>query len=172
MTRKNGEPCKQCGTSEWYDNGICKECHKVRNKKWHKNNPEYQKEYQKMWVKNNPDYAEAYRKGDKHRTYKRHKQREYRKRNKEKIRKYGRDYYTKHKHKLKANRRVNKEVKLGNLPKAPQLCCDKCGKNATEYHHPDYTFSLYVIPLCRSCHSTLHGKGNKELYKLRKGEIK
>ena len=172
MTRKNGKPCKRCRTSEWYDNSRCKECHRRNGKKWHEKNPEYQKTYQEEWRKHNLGYQNAYRKGEKYKTYNKYRMREYRKRNKEKIRKYGREYYKKNKNKAKVVRDINKTIRLGKLPKISQLECDKCDNQAQDYHHPDYTFSLYVIPLCRSCHSTLHGKGNKELYKLRKGEIK
>lgn len=33
----------------------------------------------------------------------------------------------------------------------------RAGRRVVILHHPDYSRPLYVIPLCRSCHSRVHG---------------
>jgi hypothetical protein len=60
-------------------------------------------------------------------------------------------------------RRAQKSIELaiarGDLPKAKQRACIKCGKPAAHYHHylgyePEHW--LDVIPVCHSCHRVLH----------------
>lgn len=41
--------------------------------------------------------------------------------------------------------------------------CMKCGlvaKHGIEWHHPDYSKPLEVIPLCKKCHGLAHRLGN------------
>lgn len=47
-------------------------------------------------------------------------------------------------------------VKNGTLPKAAELICVDCGSPAQEYHHPDYSQPMLIIPLCRPCHVKVH----------------
>ena len=46
---------------------------------------------------------------------------------------------------------VGKAVKLGLLPEVKTLLCVDCGKPAQCYDHRDYSNSLDVEPVCRSC---------------------
>jgi 5-methylcytosine-specific restriction endonuclease McrA len=85
MSKKNGLPCKKCGTNEWYDGGGCKQCgreqtvnwkrnnqsklkeqgrryYQRNRKKWHerstewrRNNPEKHREYVANWQRSNPE---------------------------------------------------------------------------------------------------------------------
>lgn len=79
MTKKNGEPCKRCGTSKWYASGNCVQCSKeagsrwrkvnlnsshqqvstensrAASRRWKKNNRERANEYNKRWAKANPE---------------------------------------------------------------------------------------------------------------------
>jgi 5-methylcytosine-specific restriction endonuclease McrA len=70
MTKLDGKPCTQCGTSEWYLWGNCKQCARNRSKKWRKDNPgkraesdrkryysnpEKYRQDRKKWCRNNPD---------------------------------------------------------------------------------------------------------------------
>lgn len=53
---------------------------------------------------------------------------------------------------------VNRKVAAGELPAPKTLTCQKCGKQAQDYHHPSYERQhwLFVVPLCRSCHKLIH----------------
>lgn len=55
MTKKNGLPCKKCGTSEWYADGHCKKCSKERSQVWGQANPEKRKESFDKYRRNNPE---------------------------------------------------------------------------------------------------------------------
>ncbi|MCP4540642.1 MAG: hypothetical protein GY832_26185 [Chloroflexi bacterium] len=58
--------------------------------------------------------------------------------------------------KAKAITAVARAVVRGKIPKATELNCLHCDEAAQEYHHPDYSKPLGVIPLCRQCHRDLH----------------
>lgn len=49
MTRGDGLPCGQCGTSEWYKDGHCKECHRAYVRRWNHNNPNITKKHMRNW---------------------------------------------------------------------------------------------------------------------------
>lgn len=42
--------------------------------------------------------------------------------------------------------------------KLVRLPCERCGKQKSEAHHPDYSKPLEVIWLCRQCHAKEHRK--------------
>jgi hypothetical protein len=44
------------------------------------------------------------------------------------------------------------------------LCTD-CDEHATEYHHPNYDYPLWIEPLCSKCHLAIHGKQSINLLK-------
>ena len=52
------------------------------------------------------------------------------------------------KEKRRARQQAQNAVDLGP--------CKKCGAQATDRHHPDYTKPLEVILLCRECHMKEH----------------
>ncbi len=84
MTKRNGLPCRKCGTSKWYKGGACIECARISNSKrtpaylrthqyagqseqcgrikhaetqrrYRKENPEKVSAYKRHWEKENPD---------------------------------------------------------------------------------------------------------------------
>ncbi|MCK5611574.1 hypothetical protein KAR91_57415 [Candidatus Pacearchaeota archaeon] len=57
--------------------------------------------------------------------------------------------------KIKARNIVNHAIKAGKLPRPNSLKC-KCSKQARQYHHPDYSKPLEVIPMCIKCHREIH----------------
>ena len=64
-------------------------------------------------------------------------------------------YKAKYPDKRKAVRVTNYAIETGRIPRPDTLVCS-CGKQAKEYHHPDYKKPLDVIPLCLKCHQDLH----------------
>jgi len=52
---------------------------------------------------------------------------------------------------VKAVASVAKLIRSGAIPKARELSCVDCGKNALDYDHRDYSKPLEVEPVCRSC---------------------
>ena len=88
--------------------------------------------------------------------------------NREKQRKYERDYYAAHPEptraraskyranypdRLKAVNKVNHEIAMGRLVRQP---CERCGETNVQAHHDDYSEPLEVTWLCHSCHRKLH----------------
>jgi transcriptional regulator with XRE-family HTH domain len=60
-----------------------------------------------------------------------------------------------------AHRIVGKAIADGVLIRP--TCCELCGEaRDVDLHHPDYGLPLYVIPLCRSCHSYVHSGHRSE----------
>ena len=47
---------------------------------------------------------------------------------------------------------VSNGVRRGKLPKATTQLCAVCGREAQQYHHPDYSKPSQVVPLCFECH--------------------
>lgn len=148
MTRKDGLPCKKCGTSEWYNNSHCKECSRIYNYQWQQANPEKHRESSRRWILNNPERS-------------RDSVRQWQKANPEKVT-------------AKENRRRTRETQAGGSYTAAEfkaLCkqyngrCACCGKKAK-------LTADHVIPvsvggssdisniqgLCKSCNSS---KGTK-----------
>jgi hypothetical protein len=64
--------------------------------------------------------------------------------------------------KVKARQMVSNARHSGFLPNASDLLCVSCGESAREWHHPDYKWPLYVVPLCRACHKNLQSTGVAE----------
>jgi len=66
-----------------------------------------------------------------------------------------------------ATRSVNINVVAGKLPHISTLKCTDCGNQARHYHHNiSYREEhwLCVIPLCVSCHNSLHNKIENDLF--------
>lgn len=51
---------------------------------------------------------------------------------------------------------VVKATRNGSLPKARDMKCEKCGDQASQRHHEDYSKPLEVIYLCFACHIARH----------------
>ena len=58
--------------------------------------------------------------------------------------------------KQKARDAINWLVRSGQKVPATQLVCIYCEEAASQYHHPDYSKPLDVIPVCVMCHSRIH----------------
>lgn len=63
-----------------------------------------------------------------------------------------REYRLRNKIKVRARKKVEQAIMAGKLKKLP---CEKCGKNA-EAHHPDYSKPLVVQWLCKEHHVLEH----------------
>jgi len=65
----------------------------------------------------------------------------------------------KHPEKRAAKTAVQLAVREGSLLAINKRTCTECGKQATDYHHPngyDRENHLNVIPLCHACHMKIH----------------
>jgi hypothetical protein len=65
-------------------------------------------------------------------------------------------YNERHPERKHAHNVIKYEIESGRLMKAKFSYCIKCGKEAEQYHHPDYNFPLSVNPVCRKCHVKIH----------------
>lgn len=75
--------------------------------------------------------------------------------NKERISAHHAKRYLANPERWKVHNVVRDAIKAGILE--PAKACDICGSTRNlEYHHPDYSKPLEVVPLCRSCHKLLH----------------
>lgn len=65
MTKKNGLPCKKCGTSEWSANGSCKKCKNDSGRRWRQENPnearELDRERRNKYREKRAEYDKLYR---------------------------------------------------------------------------------------------------------------
>lgn len=58
----------------------------------------------------------------------------------------------------RASDRIGARIRRGTWPRPSVFLCTDCNNYAEEYHHPDYDYPLWVEPLCKECHLTIHGK--------------
>lgn len=70
-------------------------------------------------------------------------------------------YRKKYPEKQRAHKAVTRAIELGKLARASNMICERCYKQAREYHHPDYSKPLDVIAVCRDCHNTIHREQTK-----------
>jgi hypothetical protein len=73
-----------------------------------------------------------------------------------KIIQYRKDYRIRFPEKVKARDTLNHSVDRGEIKLPTDYKCSHCEKQAIEYHHPDYSKPLFVVPLCKNCHEHLH----------------
>lgn len=157
--------CKYCKKnkeiSEFYKHSPyqCKDCLRIKQKKYYGKNKEKIKKDVKEWRRKNP-----------------HKEKEYRINHAEKQAEYYRNWYKINGRKrakdyqgyirlwrkrnpkaYKAQRLTHYAIKLGFLKKPS--CCESCKeKRKLLAHHEDYSKPLEVTWLCYSCHSKLNSK--------------
>lgn len=55
MTKKNGKPCKNCGQSEWYENGQCVPCTSARGKEYYRRNKSKVSKRHQKWAQQNKE---------------------------------------------------------------------------------------------------------------------
>lgn len=95
--------------------------------------------------------------------------RQYREKNRKKLRKYcmlynrawrkknksntSKKWKARNPDKVHAHNKLYYAVKTGKIKKLP---CEKCGREKSVGHHPDYLKPLNVIWLCKICHRKEH----------------
>jgi len=79
--------------------------------------------------------------------------RKYRQTEKDKIKKYKKEYRLKNPQKCRARKATEKAVKLGKIKRGN---CVICNMYPTQAHHSDYSKPLKVTWLCKACHADLH----------------
>ena len=67
-------------------------------------------------------------------------------------------YYPTHRTEAKARIQIMMAVRAKRIPRPDTLLCIRCNGNAKEYHHPDYSKPLDVVPMCTKCHNFFHSK--------------
>ena len=70
-----------------------------------------------------------------------------------KYKQYFKNWYLKNKNRKNCHNIVDGALKDGSLKKKP---CENCGILNVVAHHPDYNKPLYIMWLCRKCHSIWH----------------
>lgn len=76
------------------------------------------------------------------------------------------DFREQHPEMQKAGNKVINEVRRGRIPKARDLKCSNCGRQAVHYHHHkgyEKEHWLDVIPLCGRCHYLANHSTKKSL---------
>ena len=68
-------------------------------------------------------------------------------------------YYQKHPNEIRARRVIGHAIHNGKLSHVSKYLCRTCDNQAQEYHHPDYSKPLEIVPLCRKCHVFIHYQG-------------
>jgi len=66
-------------------------------------------------------------------------------------------YRLRYPERYKARAIIDDLVRRGRIRPPNNFKCH-CGQEANEYHHPDYSRHLYVVPLCQHCHKEIHPK--------------
>jgi len=132
-TKLNGfcTPCKHCRLEKQteYDKTHREEC-AIRSRDWRELNGERHSEYSRGWAARHP----------------------------QKIKRRQARYRAESPEKNKAHTAIHNAVSRGKIPSASSLSCIDCGGQAQEYHHPDYTKPMEVVPLCIKCHKRRHWK--------------
>lgn len=137
MTKKNGKPCKRCGTSAWYDSGTCIECNRQHNRNWKQDNKDRHAAHSRKYKEKNGSV-----------NYKR---------SPEKIR----EYHSRRRA-LKKNAEGNfTATEWKSLCKLYDYKCAKCGKKKKLTADHVIPLSLggsndidNIQPLCQSCNSS------------------
>ena len=116
--------------------GKCKECVSAYRKAYRekqnadkpsdwKKKTEDMAEYQRAWKEANPGYMTRKKK----------------------------EWWEKHRDRLRVKERVKYAVRVGKLVKGP---CEVCGEALVEAHHPNYDRPLDVVWLCKKHHREIH----------------
>jgi 5-methylcytosine-specific restriction endonuclease McrA len=57
VTAKDGKPCKRCGTTEWNNQGLCRQCVRGYEQKRRHTHREKRLEFNRRWREENPEKA-------------------------------------------------------------------------------------------------------------------
>jgi hypothetical protein len=159
-------------TSEFYRksnttdgfSGLCKSCVGIQNKQYRKTHKEkvilFRRSYQERNKESLREKNRIYRIKNKEICKQRTK--DCMKKNKEYYRLKFSLYKQENPEKYRAHLDVGNAVKRGALKKATNCKCAVCGNQAQEYHHPDYSKTLEVTPLCILCHKHIHYRLDEE----------
>lgn len=163
MTKKDGKPCKKCGTSEWYSNGNCRQCGRDYGKDYYQDNKEIIKEREAERQKNNLDKFRGYN-------------RKYREKHPERARDRLHRWYEDNKDRVYAKKQKRRAKEAGNggsytakewkaLCKQYDNCCLACGEKGKLT--PDHVIPIVrggtsdisnIQPLCITCNKRKHTK--------------
>lgn len=123
----------------------CKECWKIRERNKYQTD-QNTKDRKSEWAKNKRDKT-------KHSEYNKQYTKTSNGKESQRIGKIS--YRRKFPERIRAKNLVHYYVRQGKIPHITTQIC-KCGNQATDYHHPDYSKPLEIIPLCRNCHLKVH----------------
>lgn len=115
----------------------------IREKKWRTENKERFLSVKRVWNKKNKEKVKSYHE-------------KYRNKRRKEIKKSFDKYRKNNPLKIKARAIIQRSVRIGLILPASKLKCSKCSNRASEYHHPDYSKPLKVIPLCKKHHEKEH----------------
>ncbi len=154
--------CNVCGLEAWDETDL-KMFKTSKKSKYGRRKLCKKCSYEKYPYEKRKEYFKNRYKNNRERIIKEH--REYRIKNAEKIKIYGKKYYENNimekREKQRIYRKEHKEerrAQLIALRKVPiTSACSNCGGNKNlERHHPDYSKPLEIIILCKRCHKRLH----------------
>ena len=135
--------CKYCfkekGLEEFHKfRWECKECVKIRIRKWKKNNVDKVRKYQEDWRRSNHEVVKSYEPIFK----KEHPD-------------YFKEWYERNPNAYRSGQIVYCAIKNGTIKKP--VICEMCKqKKRIIGHHEDYNFPLEITWLCDSCHKNIH----------------
>lgn len=181
MGLKNGKPCTKCGTSEWNKWGHCRQCDRMRGKRWREKNPDGQRDRSRQWREKNPEkQKELNRRWIKENPEKRKEQKRRNQRaHPDKARERSNRWRKNNRDKMNAqnHRRRTSQTQAGGSYTAQEwqaLCkqysyaCLRCGKQKPNIKlTADHVLPVAlggssdidnIQPLCLSCNSWKHDK--------------
>ena len=155
------KPFEEFGNNKkgkWGKREICKNCKRIKDREYERNNPKKMSEKHARWVEKHRDHVREY--GRKYyeknpEIYKENAIAYRKKTGNESVKKYRRKYPAK----KKAHSYVELALFFGHMSKPDNcsMCKIKCDPQG---HHEDYTKPLDVIWLCTKCHGFVHRKEN------------
>lgn len=186
MTKKDGKPCKKCGTSDWYSNSNCKQCSSVYRQQQYAKDKEKEDKRSRQYRADNREKVSQYKRqhrgansGKRGSTNSRNPReyiREWRKANPERARENARKWEKNNREKVNAkkHRRRTRKTQAGGSYTADEwksLCkqyngrCAACGKDTklTADHIIPVSKGgssdiSNIQPLCVQCNSSKRDK--------------
>lgn len=129
-----------------------------RQRRWNAENREWWRSYWRAAYAANPEADRQAKKARRLASPEKHN--EARRQRRAASRERGQELYQRDIQKHKARAAAYMAVVSGELPRPETLDCAVCGPEcagkAKQYHHPDYSQPLKVIPVCVPCHNYLH----------------
>jgi hypothetical protein len=171
--------CSSCGETKSVDefsknaknkDGLytyCKKCASEKYRRWREANREDRLAYMREWHGDNRERETEYKR-ERYRNDPDHRQRtldagrKYREKNKDAVQER---HYARRKaigfsnDQVRAQTRVSRAVRNGELPPVREQECASCGQQAVHYHHHngyDREYWLDVTPMCQPCHIKEH----------------